>query len=69
MEKRSISTSNYSSLEMYRGGAVCLKYRKTEDQLSDIFTKALPRRRFELLREKLGLDTWRSVERVSTVAC
>jgi len=54
---------------MYRGGAVCLKYRKTEDQLSDIFTKALPRSRFELLREKLGLDTWRSVERVSTVAC
>ena len=41
--------------DVQRDGAVCLKYCKTEDQLSDIFTKALPRSRFELLREKLGL--------------
>ena len=41
--------------DVQRDGAVCLKYYKTEDQLSDIFTKALPRSRLELLREKLGL--------------
>lgn len=41
--------------DVQRDGAVCLKYCKTEDQLSDIFTKALPRSRFELLREKLGV--------------
>jgi len=41
--------------DVQRDSAVCLKYCKTEDQLSDIFTKALPRSRFELLREKLGL--------------
>jgi len=42
--------------DVQRDGAVCLKYYKTEDQLSDIFTKALPRSRFELVREKLGLS-------------
>ena len=41
--------------DVQRDGAVCLKYCKTEDQLSDIFTKALPKSKFELLREKLGL--------------
>jgi hypothetical protein len=42
--------------DVQKDGAVCLKYCKTEDQLSDICTKALPRSRFELLREKLGIS-------------
>lgn len=37
--------------DVLRDGAVCLKYYKTEDQLSYIFTKALPESRFELLTE------------------
>jgi len=41
--------------DVQKDDAVCLKYCKTEDQLSDIFTKALPKSKFELLREKLGL--------------
>lgn len=32
-----------------------LKYCKTEEQLADIFTKALPRPRFEFLRNLLGV--------------
>ena len=31
---------------------------KTKNQLADIFTKALPRNRFEFLREKLGISTY-----------
>ncbi|CAJ2662166.1 unnamed protein product [Trifolium pratense] len=42
--------------DVQKDGAVCLKYCKTEDQLSDIFTKALPTSRFELLREKLEIS-------------
>ena len=41
--------------DVQKDGTVCLKYCKTKDQLPNIFTKALPRSRFELLREKLGL--------------
>ena len=32
-----------------------LEYCPTEDQIADIFTKALPRPRFELLRAMLGV--------------
>jgi hypothetical protein len=32
-----------------------LEYCTTEDQIADIFTKALPRSRFELLRTMLGV--------------
>ncbi|BAT74403.1 hypothetical protein VIGAN_01206700, partial [Vigna angularis var. angularis] len=32
-----------------------LEYCPTEDQIADIFTKALPRPRFELLRTMLGV--------------
>jgi len=41
--------------DVQRDGTVCLKYCKSEDQLSNIFTKALPRNKFESLRERLGL--------------
>lgn len=41
--------------DVQRDGVVCLKYCKTENQLSYIFTKALTRNKFESIREKLGL--------------
>ena len=43
--------------DVQQDGGVCLKYCKTKNQLADIFTKALPRSRFEFLREKLGIST------------
>ena len=36
-------------------GEIELKYCNTKEQAADIFTKALPRQRFELLREILGV--------------
>nr|GMD66316.1 Copia protein [Ipomoea batatas] len=41
--------------DVHKGGAVRLKYCKTEDQLADIFTKPLAKGRFEDLRERLGI--------------
>lgn len=41
--------------DVQKGGAVRLKYCKTEDQLADIFTKPLAKGRFEDLRERLGI--------------
>lgn len=41
--------------EVQKEGSVKLKYCKTEFQLADMFTKALPRSKFEFLREKLGI--------------
>jgi len=37
-----------------------LEYCPTEDQIADIFTKALPRPRFELLRAMLGVTEFAS---------
>ncbi|KAB2608922.1 hypothetical protein D8674_012090 [Pyrus ussuriensis x Pyrus communis] len=39
-----------------------LIYCKSEDQLADIFTKALPKDRFCTLREKLGVKPSTSLE-------
>ena len=41
--------------EVQKEGSVSLKYCKTDLQLADIFTKALPRSKFEFLRKKLGI--------------
>lgn len=41
--------------EVQKEGLVDLKYCKSDLQLTDIFTKALPRSKFEFLREKLGV--------------
>ena len=35
-----------------------IKYRKTEDQVANIFTKALPRDKFEFFREMLGVTQY-----------
>lgn len=44
--------------EVKKDGVIELKHCKTDDQLADIFTKALPRSRFEFLREKLGICSY-----------
>jgi hypothetical protein len=37
-------------------GDVCPGYVCSEDQLADILTKALPKARFEKLRDKIGMS-------------
>ena len=41
--------------EVQKDGEVSLLYCKTEDQIADIFTKALPIGKFEKFRMKLGI--------------
>lgn len=41
--------------EVQKEGEVSLQYCKTEEQLADIFMKALPKGKFENSREKLGV--------------
>ena len=48
----------YFLREVQKEGEVSLQYCKTEDQLVDIFMKALPKGRFENLREKLGVNSY-----------
>lgn len=45
----------YFLREVQREGEVKLIYCKTENQVADILTKALPKSRFEFLRQKLGV--------------
>lgn len=45
----------YFLREVQKDGLVNLVYCKTEDQVADIFTKALPASKFEFLRKKLGV--------------
>lgn len=40
---------------LYESGELDVKYVKSEDQIADIFTKALGKPRFLYLKEKLGL--------------
>lgn len=41
--------------EKYEDGSISIKYVKSEEQLADIFTKALPKLKFEKLRECLNI--------------
>ncbi|XP_071700490.1 uncharacterized protein [Rutidosis leptorrhynchoides] len=43
--------------ESYAKKDIELKYCKTEEQIADIFTKALPRPKFEYLRNRLGVTS------------
>ena len=45
----------YFLREVQQKDEVSLQYYNTNDQLADIFSKALSRSRFEFLREKLGV--------------
>ncbi|RVW95066.1 Retrovirus-related Pol polyprotein from transposon RE1 [Vitis vinifera] len=45
----------YHLREEQKHGEVKLLYCKTEDQIADVLTKALPKARFETLRGKIGL--------------
>ncbi|CAL8075079.1 unnamed protein product [Prunus armeniaca] len=45
-----------------QNGEIDLLYCKTEEQTADIFTKALPRDRFEYLRRKLGVISAKHLE-------
>lgn len=42
--------------EQYSEGNFMLEYVSSEDQLADIITKPIPRKQFEYLREKLGIQ-------------
>lgn len=41
--------------ESLKEGLINMKFCKNEEQVADIFTKALPKDRFRLLRSKLGV--------------
>ena len=43
-------------------GTIELNYCRTEEQLADIFTKALPKDRFEYLRPALGVKSVKHLE-------
>ncbi|PKA60082.1 Retrovirus-related Pol polyprotein from transposon TNT 1-94 [Apostasia shenzhenica] len=43
--------------EVQKEKFVTLVYCKSEDQLADLFTKSLPVRKFEFLRQKLGIHS------------
>ncbi|CAL2247251.1 unnamed protein product [Prunus armeniaca] len=45
-----------------QNGEIDLLYCKTEEQIADIFTKALVRDRFEYLRRKLGVISAKHLE-------
>ncbi|WJZ98853.1 hypothetical protein VitviT2T_017352 [Vitis vinifera] len=48
----------YHLREEQKDGEVKLLYCKTEDQIADVLTKALPKARFETLRGKIGLCSY-----------
>ena len=50
-----IDTRYHFIRELVNNGEIYLEFCKSEDQLADIFTKALPKSNFEYLREKLGI--------------
>ncbi|CAL2254987.1 unnamed protein product [Prunus armeniaca] len=50
-----IAIKHHFLREVSANKEVELKYCKTEEQIADIFTKALPRPKFELLRSMLGV--------------
>jgi len=52
----------YFLREVQQRGEVTLVYCKSENQLADLFTKPLPIRKFELLRQKIGVCSIQSKE-------
>ena len=54
----------YFLREVQKEGEIILHYCRTEDQTADVLTKALPKARFEVLRNKLGLYSNQSKEEI-----
>lgn len=44
--------------EKYEDGVFQLQYKETKDQLADIFTKPLPKERFEMIRSAMNIHNW-----------
>jgi len=55
-------TKYYFFREVQCSKEIVLVHCKTEDQLTDILTKALPKDKFEDLREKIGICIKRDKE-------
>jgi len=55
MKTKYLKIKYYFLKEVQRRKEVVLVHCKTEDQLADILTKALPKGRFEDLRQKIGV--------------
>ncbi|XP_026432336.1 uncharacterized protein LOC113329710 [Papaver somniferum] len=55
--------------EAVEDGEIELKYCKTEDQLADIFTKALPKGKFQNFRELLGVVEHHIKEEIVECKC
>ena len=53
-----IDTRYHYIREVIKTGEVKLEYTKTQDQVADVFTKALSKPRFEELRSKLGVKPY-----------
>ena len=52
-----IALKHHFIREAMEENEIRIGYYKTEDQVADIFTKALPREKFEYLRELMGVTT------------
>ena len=53
-----IAIKHHFIREAVEDDEIQIKYSKTEDQVADIFTKALPRDKFEFFREMLGVTQY-----------
>ena len=55
---RHIAIKHHFIRDAIEEGEIQLKFCKSEEQIADIFTKALPRDKFQQCREMLGITTW-----------
>jgi hypothetical protein len=58
---RHINRKYHFIREALQEGVINVKFCKSEEQLTDIFTKALPKDRFKQLRLKLGVKPVKSL--------
>ena len=60
--RKHIDVRYYFLRDLYNRGEIDVTYVTSEEQLADICTKALPKPRFEYLRQKLGLKNKKDVK-------